>query len=56
MVGSKRYRQERLKVTAGEQRLAVNPVRGQAATENDGRRMETSCQSCEGPNHIVPKG
>jgi len=56
MVGSKWYRRERLKLTAGERRLAVNPVRGQAATDNDGRRTETSCQSCEWPNHIMQKG
>jgi hypothetical protein len=56
MVGSKRCSRERLKVMAGEWRLAVNPVRGQAATDNDGWRTETSCQSCEKPNHIVPKG
>jgi hypothetical protein len=56
MVGSKQYLRERLKVTAGEWRLAVNLVRGQAATDNGGWRMETSCQSWEGPNHIAPKG
>jgi hypothetical protein len=55
MVGSKRCRQERLKVTAVEQKQAVNPVRGQAATNNDGRRTVTNYQSCEGSNHIVPK-
>lgn len=56
MVGSKRCRRERLKVTAGEQRLAVNPVRGQATADNDGCKMVTSCQSCKGQIYIVPKG
>jgi hypothetical protein len=56
MVGSKRCRQEMQKVAVGEWRLAVNPVKGQVAIDNDGQRMETSCQSCKRPNHIVPKG
>jgi hypothetical protein len=56
MVESKRCRRERLKVMAGERRLAFNPMRGQAATDNDGWRTETSCESYNGPNHIVPKG
>jgi hypothetical protein len=56
MVGSKWCRRERLKVTAEERRLAVNPVRGQVATDNDVQRTEISCQFCEGPNHIVLKG
>jgi hypothetical protein len=40
MVESKWCQRERLKVTAGEWKLVVNPVRGQAATDNDGQRKE----------------
>jgi hypothetical protein len=29
------------------------PTMGQ--NSNNGKRTKTSCQSCEGPNHIVPK-
>jgi hypothetical protein len=29
------------------------PTMGQ--NSNDGRRTKTSCQSCEGLNHIVPR-
>jgi hypothetical protein len=27
----------------------------QATTDNDGQRTETSCKSCEGSNHVMPR-